>query len=146
MKLKEIHRTSTFAWAPLNERPLLATGTVAGALDESFSNESKLEIWAPNFVDRSEYQLGGEGNAGPTGVVSGSSRYALKCALRAGQISKRGCSADSTASLGGVQTLPVQRVFSLLVRRTENWASGILRRSLLVQSTSHPLAVACTVS
>ncbi|KAF8485415.1 hypothetical protein JB92DRAFT_3131473 [Gautieria morchelliformis] len=34
MKLKEIHRTSTFAWSPSLSIPLLATGTVAGALDE----------------------------------------------------------------------------------------------------------------
>ena len=51
MKLKEIHRTSTFAWSPTTSLPLLATGTVAGALDESFSNESQLEIWAPDFLE-----------------------------------------------------------------------------------------------
>lgn len=76
MKLKEIHRTSTFAWSPTPSLPLLATGTVAGALDESFSNESQLEIWAPDFLDKNEYDLGGEGHAGPKGIVSDSSRYA----------------------------------------------------------------------
>ena len=50
MKFKEIRRTSTFAWSPAASLPLLATGTVAGALDESFSNESQLEIWAPDFL------------------------------------------------------------------------------------------------
>jgi len=74
MKLKEIHRTSTFAWSPTSSLPLLATGTVAGALDESFSNESQLEIWAPDFLDKNEYDLGGEGRTGPKGVVSDSSR------------------------------------------------------------------------
>lgn len=58
MKLKEIHRTSTFAWSPISRTPLLATGTVAGALDESFSNESVLEIWEPNFLDRAEFDIG----------------------------------------------------------------------------------------
>jgi protein transport protein SEC31 len=76
MKLKEIHRTSTFAWSPLSA-PLLATGTVAGALDESFSNDSQLEIWAPNFLNKQEYDLGGEGHHGPRGTVTNSSRYAL---------------------------------------------------------------------
>ena len=49
MKLKEIHRSSTFAWSSSQSLPLLATGTVAGALDESFSNEShgQLGTWAP---------------------------------------------------------------------------------------------------
>lgn len=74
MKLKEIHRTSTFAWSPLPSIPLLATGTVAGALDESFSNESQLEIWAPDFLNKQEYDLGGEGQPGPKGVVTDSAR------------------------------------------------------------------------
>jgi len=77
MKLKEIHRTSTFAWSPLSA-PLLATGTVAGALDESFSNDSQLEIWAPDFLKKHEYDLGGEGQTGPRGSVPISSRCALK--------------------------------------------------------------------
>lgn len=76
MKLKEIHRTSTFAWSPSASLPLLATGTVAGALDESFSNESQLEIWAPNFLDKDEYDLGGEGQHGPRGSVRDTARYA----------------------------------------------------------------------
>lgn len=77
MKLKEIHRTSTFAWSPTASLPLLATGTVAGALDESFSNESQLEIWAPDFLDKNEYDLGGEGYPGPKGIVADTSRYLL---------------------------------------------------------------------
>lgn len=76
MKLKEIHRTSTFAWSPLST-PLLATGTVAGALDESFSNDSQLEIWAPDFLNKLEYDLGGEGQRGPRGSVANSSRCAF---------------------------------------------------------------------
>ena len=74
MKLKEIHRTSTFAWSPTPSLPLLATGTVAGALDESFSNNGQLEIWAPDFLDRTQFDLGGEGQAGPKGTVTTTSR------------------------------------------------------------------------
>jgi hypothetical protein len=75
MKLKEIHRTSTFAWSPFASLPLLATGTVAGALDESFSNESQLEIWAPDFLDRDEFYLGVEGQHGPKGQVKDTARF-----------------------------------------------------------------------
>jgi protein transport protein SEC31 len=75
MKLKEIHRTSTFAWSPTPSLPLLATGTVAGALDESFSNESQLEIWAPDFLDKREYDLGGEGQHGAKGSAKDNARF-----------------------------------------------------------------------
>ncbi|KAK7038871.1 protein transport protein S31 [Paramarasmius palmivorus] len=75
MKLKEIHRTSTFAWSPSASLPLIATGSVAGALDESFSNESQLEIWAPDFLDKNEFDLGVEGQSGPKGVVKDTSRF-----------------------------------------------------------------------
>lgn len=74
MKLKEIHRTATFAWSPSQSIPLLATGTVAGALDESFSNDSQLEIWAPDFMDKSEYDLGGISQNGPKAFVQTTSR------------------------------------------------------------------------
>ena len=76
MKLKEIHRTSTFAWSPLSQ-PLLATGTVAGALDESFSNDSQLEIWEPDFLNKQEYDLGGERQNGPRGSVANTARCVL---------------------------------------------------------------------
>ncbi|KAJ3561102.1 hypothetical protein NP233_g10405 [Leucocoprinus birnbaumii] len=75
MKLKEIHRTSTFAWSPEASLPLLATGTVAGALDESFSNESQLEIWAPDFLDKHEFELGADPARGPKGTVTDTSRF-----------------------------------------------------------------------
>ncbi|TPX35765.1 hypothetical protein SmJEL517_g02007 [Synchytrium microbalum] len=45
MKLRKIARTSTIAWSPGQHIPLLATGTVAGALDASFSTTTELEIW-----------------------------------------------------------------------------------------------------
>ena len=75
MKLKEIHRTATFAWSPLSSVPLIASGTVSGALDESFSNDSLLEIWKPDLLDRDEYDLGGENYTGPKAAVTTNSRY-----------------------------------------------------------------------
>jgi len=75
MKFKEIRRTSTFAWSPAASLPLLATGTVVGAFDESFSNESQLEIWAPDFFDDDEFQLGADPANGPKGLVTDTSRY-----------------------------------------------------------------------
>jgi hypothetical protein len=52
-------------------------GIVAGALNESFSNESQLKIWAPDFLDKNKYNLGGEGHAGPKNIVAGNSRCKL---------------------------------------------------------------------
>jgi protein transport protein SEC31 len=79
MKLKDISRTATFAWDPSSaSEPLIVTGAVAGALDESFSNDSQLEIWAPKLYERDGaesqgYSLGGQG-AGPKGSITVSSR------------------------------------------------------------------------
>lgn len=44
-----IPRTATFTWSP--SELFLAAGTVSGALDATFSNESQLEIWAPFDAD-----------------------------------------------------------------------------------------------
>ena len=77
MKLKEVHRTATFAWSPFASLPLLATGTVAGALDESFSNESQLEIWAPDFLDKNEFDLGLPESHRPRGQVADNARPEL---------------------------------------------------------------------
>lgn len=54
-----ISRTATFAWSPSNipnAEPLIVTGTLSGALDESFSNDSLLEIWKPNYGAGEEVQ------------------------------------------------------------------------------------------
>lgn len=53
VKLKEIPRTATFAWAPTNNDPLLVTGTVAGAVDADFSSTTQLELWDLSLLDRS---------------------------------------------------------------------------------------------
>lgn len=75
MKQKEIHRTATFAWSPTSSLPLIATGTVAGALDESFSNESQLEIWQPDFMNKNEFYLGADLDSKPKAFVTDTSRY-----------------------------------------------------------------------
>ncbi|KAK9717564.1 protein transport protein S31 [Basidiobolus ranarum] len=45
MKLKEINRTATVAWSPHQSQTYLATGTVSGALDASFSSTAELELF-----------------------------------------------------------------------------------------------------
>jgi protein transport protein SEC31 len=73
MKLKDISRTATFAWdQSSSSSPLLVTGAVAGALDESFSNESELEIWAPDFGDAQGLRLGAEGKGAKGHITVGS--------------------------------------------------------------------------
>lgn len=49
VRLREIPRTAAFAWSPGAERPLLVTGTRAGAVDADFSDETTLEIWDLNL-------------------------------------------------------------------------------------------------
>lgn len=69
-----IPRTATLSWSPADltsfAEPLIATGTVSGALDESFSNESVLEIWKPDYGDQSNASEVGK----PIGSVSASAR------------------------------------------------------------------------
>ncbi|RSL54502.1 Protein transport protein SEC31 [Fusarium duplospermum] len=45
VRLREIPRTAAFAWSPGSGKPVLVTGTRAGAVDADFSDESKLELW-----------------------------------------------------------------------------------------------------
>lgn len=44
MKIKEINTTATIAWSP-DVIPLLATGSIAGAVDLDFSSSATLELW-----------------------------------------------------------------------------------------------------
>jgi hypothetical protein len=45
-KFAEIKRTACTAWSPqTNMPPMLATGTVSGAMDANFSSSTELEIW-----------------------------------------------------------------------------------------------------
>lgn len=45
VRMREIHRTATFAWSPATASNYIATGTRAGAVDADFSNETQLEVW-----------------------------------------------------------------------------------------------------
>ncbi|KAK0536081.1 protein transport protein S31 [Tilletia horrida] len=70
-----ISRTATFAWSPAaltESHPYLATGTVAGALDESFSNESILELWQPHADNAPKTD---EGSLAPLASLSASARF-----------------------------------------------------------------------
>ncbi len=67
-----INRTATFAWSPAtyeSDAPLIATGTVAGALDESFSNESLLELWQPDYA-ASSHDSASNASADPKPIAS----------------------------------------------------------------------------
>ncbi|KAI5474282.1 hypothetical protein MNV49_003665 [Pseudohyphozyma bogoriensis] len=64
--MKELPLTSIPIWSPSAlPVPLLATGTVSGALDENFSSDSTLELWDPFSEDAVE----------SLGKVSVSSRF-----------------------------------------------------------------------
>jgi protein transport protein SEC31 len=53
-RLSEINNTATFSWSPGQQAPLLAAGTAAGALDDSFSNTSELELFKLDFKNSSQ--------------------------------------------------------------------------------------------
>ncbi|KAI1296296.1 hypothetical protein F5Y03DRAFT_370557 [Xylaria venustula] len=54
VRLREIPRTAAFAWSPVTARPLLVTGTRAGAVDADFSDETKLELWDLDLDDQDQ--------------------------------------------------------------------------------------------
>lgn len=73
VQLKQITRNATFAWAPAEGKPLIASGTIAGAVDASFSQDSELEIWDLDLdnTDTSAFELK------PTAKVSTERKYAV---------------------------------------------------------------------
>lgn len=57
MSYKEIKRTAAVAWSPpQHTSPMLATGTLSGALDASFSTSAELEIHDLHFDDKSSIE------------------------------------------------------------------------------------------
>ncbi|PBK88222.1 hypothetical protein ARMGADRAFT_1120633 [Armillaria gallica] len=68
MKLKEIHRTSTFT-VSVSFSSSHSDRAVADAFEESFSNESQLKMWAPNYLDKNEFSLRVEAWSGSKGAV-----------------------------------------------------------------------------
>ncbi|KAL5630434.1 hypothetical protein BROUX41_000306 [Berkeleyomyces rouxiae] len=51
VRLREIQRTAAFAWSPGATKPLIVTGTRAGAVDADFSDDTKLELWDLGLED-----------------------------------------------------------------------------------------------
>ena len=135
MKLKEIHRTSTFAWSTFQSLPLLATGTVAGALDESFSNESQLEIWAPDFLDREEFYLGVEGQHGPKGYIKDTARFVYFTLVKISRVDTMDYT-GLTVWHGDMSMEIAHKVLSPLASRMVSWRCGILQRFWPAQGMS----------
>ncbi|KAF6792997.1 WD domain-containing protein [Colletotrichum sojae] len=54
VRLREIPRTAAFAWSPDPSKPLLVSGTRAGAVDADFSDETKLELWDLNLDNQDQ--------------------------------------------------------------------------------------------
>lgn len=54
VRLREIPRTAAFAWSPGPTKPLVVSGTRAGAVDADFSDETKLELWDLNLDSRDQ--------------------------------------------------------------------------------------------
>ncbi len=52
VKVKELNTTSTFAWAK-STRPLLATGTMSGAVNDTFSSDSFLSLYDLDLLNPS---------------------------------------------------------------------------------------------
>ncbi|KAF2200524.1 hypothetical protein GQ43DRAFT_441491 [Delitschia confertaspora ATCC 74209] len=70
VRLREIPRTATFAWSPGPAKPLLATGTKAGAVDADFSNDTQLELWELD-LDNSDQGV----ELQPVATVNADSRF-----------------------------------------------------------------------
>ncbi|CAO3616708.1 unnamed protein product [Mucor hiemalis] len=73
-RLSEINRTAVFAWSPGQQAPLIATGTAAGALDDSFSNASELELFKLDLKNSNSIVPAVWGNASstnPYGIIAG---------------------------------------------------------------------------
>ncbi len=73
MKIRSIDRTATFTWSQGDHIPLLATGTVAGALDASFSSSTELEIFDLSL----DFSKTSTGKIQKLGSASANARYAL---------------------------------------------------------------------
>lgn len=79
MLLKEIKRTATTAWCPVSYQhqnhicPLIATGSVAGAFDASFSSSTELELFALNLDDPSSTE-----GIIKLGAAPATSRYSIQ--------------------------------------------------------------------
>ncbi|KAI9308433.1 hypothetical protein BJ944DRAFT_174834 [Cunninghamella echinulata] len=74
-KLSEIQRTASFAWSPGQQIPLIAAGTAAGALDDSFSNASELELFQLDLSSSKSDGLHVQHGLSPVGKINSPSRF-----------------------------------------------------------------------
>jgi protein transport protein SEC31 len=123
-----IPRSGAFAWSPVST--VLASGTVAGALDESFSNESKLELWDPFPLQPDQALAGVTVEPHALATVNCTARHV---ALTPSQRHKRADTrVDSTNWLGVLSTSKIaQWACWQLEWNPVNFASGIRPRSSL---------------
>ncbi|CAK3987747.1 related to transport sec31 [Lecanosticta acicola] len=70
VRLREIPRTAVFAWSPGAGSPLVVTGTRAGAVNDDFSSEVKLELW-----DLGLEKLGQDSDLTPAGSITTDSGF-----------------------------------------------------------------------
>ncbi|OBZ86062.1 Protein transport protein SEC31 [Choanephora cucurbitarum] len=73
-RLSQINKTAVFAWSPGQQvPPVIATGTAAGALDDSFSNASELELFKLDFTTSSNTTS--VGKIATTSSLNGDDRF-----------------------------------------------------------------------
>lgn len=125
VRLREVPRTATFAWSPSPGKPLLVTGTRAGAVDADFSDESKLELWDLSLDDK---QQGLE--LRPLSSIATESRYTGE--LTSIPIEETDIGLGFTISPGALPTLIIPRASLLALSRTVPWSFGTPRNSKLV--------------
>ncbi|KAF7192549.1 Protein transport protein sec31 [Pseudocercospora fuligena] len=70
VRLREIERTAVFAWSPGAGAPLIVTGTRAGAVNDDFSSEVKLELWELGLE-----KLDGDRELSPAGSITTDSAF-----------------------------------------------------------------------
>lgn len=55
--MRDIKRTAAVAWSPATQTPpLMATGTLAGAMDASFSTQAELEVHDLHLDERNSME------------------------------------------------------------------------------------------
>lgn len=79
VRLREIPRTAAFSWSPDTSKPLLVTGTRAGAVADDFSAETKLELWDLD-LDNQEQGL----ELQPVTSINTDSRYGFLASIDVG--------------------------------------------------------------
>lgn len=127
VRLREIPRTAAFAWSSGPAKPLLVTGTRAGAVDDSFSDEVKLELWDLN-LDSQEQGL----ELQPIASITTDSKSVLCPDRISFNFVLTQSAPDFTTWPGDHQTKRTLVASSPAVSRTDHYSCGMLRSSSLV--------------